>query len=117
MVLNSYKSYIVASLYVRSTAVPAVTVGQSDGGMDGYRYRKIPEKVEVFILPRKIVLLPANDFVLPSKIVPTDTHKNHPLTRRLSHVNALCDSLIFRHTKRGAYAPLGGKLRYQVVLR
>ena len=44
-----------------------MTVGQSDGGMDGYRYRNIPLKVEVFILPRKIVLSYANDF-LPVKV-------------------------------------------------
>ena len=66
IVLNSYKSYIAASLSVRSTAVPAVTAGQSDGDLDGCGYRKIPLKVEVFILPRKIVLSYTNDFY-PSK--------------------------------------------------
>ena len=66
MILNSYKSYIVANLYVRSTDVPTVTAGQSDGDLDGGGYRKIPLKVEVFILPRKIVLLHTNDFY-PSK--------------------------------------------------
>ena len=66
IILNSYKSYIIASLFVRSTAVPAVTAGQSDGDLDGCGYRKIPLKVEVFILPRKIVLSYANDFY-PSK--------------------------------------------------
>ena len=67
MILNSYKSYIVASLSVRSTAVHAVTAGQSDGDLDGCGYRKIPLKVEVFILPRKIVLSYTNDF-LPVKV-------------------------------------------------
>ena len=66
IVLNSYKSYIAASLSVRSTAVPAVTAGQSDGDLDGGGYRNIPLKVEVFILPRKIVLSYTNDFY-PSK--------------------------------------------------
>ena len=66
MILNSYKSYIVASLFVLSTAVPAVTAEQSNGDLDGGGYRKIPLKVEVFILPRKIVLSYTNDFY-PSK--------------------------------------------------
>ena len=66
MILNLYKSYIIASLFVRSTAVPAVTAGQSDGDLDDCGYRKIPVKVEVFILPRKIVLSYTNDFY-PSK--------------------------------------------------
>ena len=73
MVLNSYKSYILAILFVRSTTVPAVTTGQSDGDLDGGGYRKIPLKVEVFILPRKIVLSYTNDF-LPVKV--EVTHKN-----------------------------------------
>ena len=67
MILYSYKSYIVASLFVLSTAVPAVTAGLSDGDLDGGGYRKIPLKVEVFILPRKIVLSYTNDF-LPVKV-------------------------------------------------
>ena len=66
MILNLYKSYTTDNLYVRSTAVHAVTAGQSDGDLDGCGYRKIPVKVEVFILPRKIVLLYTNDFY-PSK--------------------------------------------------
>ena len=33
MILNSYKSYIIASLFVRSTAVPAVTAGQPIGAV------------------------------------------------------------------------------------
>ena len=73
MILNSYKSYIVASLSVRSTAVPAVTAEQSDGDLDGGGYRNIPLKVEVFILPRKIVLSYTNDF-LPVKV--GVAHKN-----------------------------------------
>ena len=52
MILNLYKSYTTDNLYVRSTAVPAVTAGQSDGDLDGGGYRNIPLKVEVFILPR-----------------------------------------------------------------
>ena len=66
MILNLYKSYTIASLFVRSTAVPAVTAGQSDEDLGGCGYRKIPLKVEVFILPRKIVLSYTNDFY-PSK--------------------------------------------------
>ena len=66
VILNSYKSYTTDNLYVRSTAVHAVTAGQSDGDLDGGGYRKIPVKVEVFILPRKIVLSYTNDFY-PSK--------------------------------------------------
>ena len=66
MILNLYKSYTIDNLYVRSTAVPAVTAEQSDGDMDGGGYRNIPLKVEVFILPRKIVLSYTNDFY-PSK--------------------------------------------------
>ena len=67
MLLYSYKSYIVVSLFVLSTAVPAVTVGLSDEYLDGDGYRNIPLKVEVFILPRKIVLSYTNDF-LPVKV-------------------------------------------------
>ena len=67
MILYSYKSYIVVSLFVLSTAVPAVTVGLSDEYLDGDGYRNIPLKVEVFILPRKIVLSYTNDF-LPVKV-------------------------------------------------
>ena len=55
MVLNSYKSYIVASLFVRSTDVPAVTAGQSDGDLDGYRYRKIPEHLPLKITPKSSI--------------------------------------------------------------
>ena len=67
MILNLYKSYITYNLYVLSTAVPAVTAEQSDGDLDGCGYRNIPLKVEVFILPRKIVLSYANYF-LPVKV-------------------------------------------------
>ena len=74
IVLNSYKSYIVATLSVRSTSVPAVTAGQSDGDLDGGGYRNIPTNVEVFILPRKIVLLPVKVILLPTKT--GVTHKN-----------------------------------------
>ena len=69
MILNSYKSYIVASLSVRSTAVPAVTAEQSDGDLDGGGYRNIPLKVEVFILPRKVILWYTNNF-LPTNLTP-----------------------------------------------
>ena len=55
--LNSYKSYIVASLSVRSTAVPAVTAGQSDGDLDGCGYRNIPANVILFY-PEKLSLYP-----------------------------------------------------------
>ena len=57
MVLNSYKSYIVASLSVRSTAVPAVTAGQSDGDLDGCGYRNIPANVILFY-PEKLSFYP-----------------------------------------------------------
>ena len=57
MVLNSYKSCIVAALSVRSTAVPAVTAGQSDGDLDGGGYRKIPVNVILFY-PKKLSLYP-----------------------------------------------------------
>ena len=57
IVLNSYKSYIVASLFVRSTTVHAVTAGQSDGDLDGGGYRKIPVNVILFY-PEKLSLYP-----------------------------------------------------------
>ena len=57
MVLNSYKSYIVASLFVRSTTVHAVTAGQSDGDLDGCGYRKIPVNVILFY-PEKLSFYP-----------------------------------------------------------
>ena len=57
IVLNSYKSYIIASLFVRSTAVPAVTAGQSDGDLDGGGYRNIPANVILFY-PEKLSLYP-----------------------------------------------------------
>ena len=57
MILNLYKSYIIASLFVRSTAVPAVTAGQSDGDLDGCGYRKIPANVVLFY-PEKLSLYP-----------------------------------------------------------
>ena len=50
--LNSYKSYIAASLFVRSTAVHAVTAGQSDGDLDGGGYRNIPEHLPLKIAPK-----------------------------------------------------------------
>ena len=78
MILNFYKSYTTDNLYVRSTAVPAVTAGQSDGDLDGCGYRKIPLKVEVFILPRKIVLLPTNVILLPIEVGLMNTRKNRP---------------------------------------
>ena len=69
MVLNSYKSYIVASLFVRSTAVPAVTAGQSDGDLDGGGYRKIPEHLALFFIhTRKTCTLQAKEKLLPTKI-------------------------------------------------
>ena len=67
MILNFYKSYTTDNLYVRSTAVHVVTAGQPDGDLDGGGYLNIPLKVEVFILPRKIVLSYTNDF-LPVKV-------------------------------------------------
>ena len=57
IILNSYKSYIIASLFVRSTAVPAVTAGQSDGDLDGCGYRNIPVNVILFY-PEKLSLYP-----------------------------------------------------------
>ena len=66
MVLNSYKSYIVATLSVRSTDVPAVTAGQSDGDLDGCGYRKIPPKNCLFIHTRKTTTLPTNVILLPT---------------------------------------------------
>ena len=57
MILNSYKSYIIANLSVLSTAVPAVTAGQSDGDLDGCGYRKIPANVVLFY-PEKLSLYP-----------------------------------------------------------
>ena len=55
MVLNSYKSYIVASLFVRSTTVHAVTAGQSDGDLDGGGYRNIPEHLPLKITPKSSI--------------------------------------------------------------
>lgn len=78
MILSLYKSYIVVTLSVRSTTVPAVTAGQSDGDLDGCGYRKIPLKVEVFILPRKIIPLPTNVILLPIKVGLMNTRKNRP---------------------------------------
>ena len=57
MILNLYKSYTTDNLYVRSTAVPAVTAGQSDGDLDGGGYRKIPANVILFY-PEKLSLYP-----------------------------------------------------------
>ena len=57
MILNLYKSYITDNLYVRSTAVPAVTAGQSDGDLDGCGYRNIPVNVALFY-PEKLSLYP-----------------------------------------------------------
>ena len=57
MILNLYKSYTTDNLYVRSTAVPAVTAGQSDGDLDGCGYRKIPANVVLFY-PEKLSLYP-----------------------------------------------------------
>ena len=53
MILNLYKSYTTDNLYVRSTAVPAVTAGQSDGDLDGCGYRNIPANVILFY-PEKL---------------------------------------------------------------
>ena len=78
MILNSYKAYIAASLSVRSTAVPAVTAGQSDGDLDGCGYRNIPLKVELFILPRKIAPLPVKVILLPIEVGLMNTRKNRP---------------------------------------
>ena len=57
MVLNSYKSYIVAILFVRSTTVHAVTAGQSDGDLDGGGYRNIPVNVAL-LYPEKLSFYP-----------------------------------------------------------
>ena len=57
IVLNSYKSYIVASLFVLSTDVPAVTAGQPDGDLDGGGYRNIPVNV-VLLYPKKLSFYP-----------------------------------------------------------
>ena len=57
MILNLYKSYTTDNLYVLSTAVPAVTAGQSDGDLDGCGYRKIPANVVLFY-PEKLSLYP-----------------------------------------------------------
>ena len=57
MILNLYKSYTIASLFVRSTAVPAVTAEQSDGDMDGGGYRNIPANV-VLLYPKKLSFYP-----------------------------------------------------------
>ena len=57
IVLNSYKSYIAASLFVRSTAVPAVTAGQSDGDLPGGGYRNIPANVAL-LYPEKLSFYP-----------------------------------------------------------
>ena len=57
IVLNSYKSYITLNLSVLSTAVHAVTVGQSNGDLDGCGYRKIPANVVLFY-PEKLSLYP-----------------------------------------------------------
>ena len=53
IVLNSYKSYIVDSLSVRSVDVPTVTAGQSDGDLDGGGYRNIPMNV-ILLYPEKL---------------------------------------------------------------
>ena len=53
MILNLYKSYITYNLYVRSTAVPDVTAGQSDGDLDGGDYRNIPANVAL-LYPEKL---------------------------------------------------------------
>ena len=55
MILNSYKSYIVANLSVRSTDVPAVTAGQPDGDLDGGGYRNIPEHLTPKNYPKKFI--------------------------------------------------------------
>ena len=62
MILNSYKSYIVASLFVRSTAVPAVTVGLSDEYLDGGGYRNIPTNV-VLLYPKKLSFTHESNFI------------------------------------------------------
>ena len=55
IVLNSYKSYIAANLSVRSTAVHAVTAGQSDGDLGGCGYRNIPEHLPLKITPKSSI--------------------------------------------------------------
>ena len=55
MILNLYKSYTTDNLYVRSTAVHAVTAGQSDGDLDGCGYRKIPEHLPLKITPKSSI--------------------------------------------------------------
>ena len=57
MILNLYKSYTTYNLYVRSTAVPAVTAGQSDGDLDGGGYRNIPVNVAL-LYPEKLSFYP-----------------------------------------------------------
>ena len=53
IIFPRYKSYIVVNLSVRSTDVPAVTAGQSDGDLDGGGYRNIPVNVVLFY-PEKL---------------------------------------------------------------
>ena len=93
MILYSYKSYIVASLFVLSTAVPAVTARLSDGDLDGGGYRNIPLKVEVFILPRKIVLSYTNDF-LPVKVGVTRKKKKKKRAELIRSNDFVCISVI-----------------------
>ena len=57
IILNLYKSYTTGNLYVRSTAVPAVTAGQSDGDLDGGGYRNIPVNVAL-LYPKKLSFYP-----------------------------------------------------------
>ena len=73
MILNFYKSYTTDNLYVRSTAVHAVTVGQSGGDLGGCGYRKIPVNV-ILLYPKKLSFLPTKVILLPTKM--GVTHKN-----------------------------------------
>ena len=102
MILNLYKSYITDNLYVRSTAVPAVTAGQSDEYLGGGGYRNIPANVILFYPEKlsfdtRIIFYPQ---ILPQKLSCT-TPESHPLRSRLSHDNTSHDSLYSDTQKEG----------------